>query len=246
MSDRLRTAVLIHALGLDRGMWDPVRREHADAGGDAAEIEIVAVDLPGHGERFAEPVGPVESLADDLARRLDADGRASAVVIGCSFGGCIAMSLAVRRPDLVGALVLVATTPTGTPAVHDRGDDARRRGIEPVVASTLKRWLGADPAPGSLAYCRDRLVSVDPERWAEAWYSLGDFDARDRLGSIDVPVTVLVGDVDTSTPPSVAERIVAGVKNAELRVVPGAPHLLPLTHPAEVARAIADHARSSS
>ncbi len=69
--------------------------------------------------------------------------------------------------------------------------------------------------------------------------AMDGFDVRDRLASISVPTIVLHGTDDSFFPLTVARRLTNGLANAELQVVKGAAHLLPLTHGEEVARAVA-------
>ena len=66
------------------------------------------------------------------------------------------------------------------------------------------------------------------------------FDVRARLGEIPVPTIVLHGTEDGLFPLSVARDLAGRLPNAELRVVPGAAHGLPLTHGEEVQRALRD------
>lgn len=66
------------------------------------------------------------------------------------------------------------------------------------------------------------------------------FDVRARLGEIPVPTIVLHGTEDGMFPLSVARDLAGRLPNAELRVVPGAAHGLPLTHGEEVQRALRD------
>lgn len=66
------------------------------------------------------------------------------------------------------------------------------------------------------------------------------FDVRDRLREIRVPTIVLHGTEDGLFPLSVARDLAKRLPQAELRVIPGAAHGLPLTHGREVQRALRD------
>ena len=60
----------------------------------------------------------------------------------------------------------------------------------------------------------------------------------DELGKIIAPTLVMVGDEDVSTPKVLADRIVGGIANAKLIVIPGAGHSATLEQPAIVTAAI--------
>ena len=76
--------VLIHSLALDTSVWDGVI---ADA---ARDFEILTYDCRGHGQSDRRP-GPYSArqFADALASLLDHCGWPSAILAGCSMGGCI-------------------------------------------------------------------------------------------------------------------------------------------------------------
>ena len=66
-------------------------------------------------------------------------------------------------------------------------------------------------------------------------------DLRDRLGEIDLPTLVLVGSLDTETPPVYAAAIAARHAGAQLVEIPGAGHLLSAEAPAAVNELLRDH-----
>src|SRR5688572_6897155 len=88
--------LLLHAGIADRRMW-AAQVEALDAAGH----HVIAPDLPGYGEAALEPgeVAYVDVAASHLTR--------PAAVVGCSFGGRVALELALHRPELVERLVLV-------------------------------------------------------------------------------------------------------------------------------------------
>ena len=96
--------VFLHGTRLTRAAWAPQVERLADA------FRVIAVDLPGHGTRAAEPFTldlAATAVADAI--RANATG-AKAVVVGLSLGGYVAMHLAAREPALVRGLVLAGAT----------------------------------------------------------------------------------------------------------------------------------------
>ena len=97
--------VLVHGLGMSARYLEPTAERLADG------LRVYAPDLPGFGESEAPPeVLDVGGLAGALAGWMDALGLGRAVLLGNSLGCQIALDLAVRRPDVVRALVLVGPT----------------------------------------------------------------------------------------------------------------------------------------
>jgi pimeloyl-ACP methyl ester carboxylesterase len=99
-----RSIVFVHGTRLTGAMW---AAQQAELSG---EFRTIAIDLPAHGARAAEPF-TLEGAADVLADAIrdHATGR-RAVVVGLSLGGYVAMALAAREPGLVRGLVLSGAT----------------------------------------------------------------------------------------------------------------------------------------
>jgi 3-oxoadipate enol-lactonase len=176
-------------------------------------------------------------MADDVAAVLDAVAVRQAVVAGISMGGMIAQHLALRHPERVAGLVLMATTP-GLPYGKLPDFDMLRN----LVGSSLTQRRDLD----TLA----RLVLPErevPNAWQylEGWVGLmrdqpprrrtflGQFGAvathstRHRLGRIHVPVRVVTGDEDRLVPARNSELLAARLPNAELEILSGVGHGIP-------------------
>lgn len=97
--------LLIHGGGTDNASisWF---RAFAEFGGDRP---VYALDLPGFGETSGiAPLGDAAAMADFVARVTAELGLARVALAGCSMGGEVALNVALRHPELVEALILVA------------------------------------------------------------------------------------------------------------------------------------------
>ena len=100
------TAVLLHGVGLDRSVWEPL----TDLIG--GRYDVVALDLPGHGSRPPVSAGiTLSDLADGVTESIPA----GAHVVGFSLGALVAQHLAVHRPGLVRTLTCVSSVCNRTP-----------------------------------------------------------------------------------------------------------------------------------
>ena len=103
------TVVLLHAFPLDKRLWDDVVDAVADAGWD-----VVVPDLRGFGESAYSEDGPDDEpsltwMARDVLGILDRIAVNSAVVVGLSLGGYVAMELARQDPARIAGLALLDT-----------------------------------------------------------------------------------------------------------------------------------------
>lgn len=82
--------------------------------------------------------------------------------------------------------------------------------------------------PDLLERLTKTILAMDPDVYAAAWSEIADFDASDRLGRIRCPTLLLVGDEDRNTPPAASTELAHGIPGAEMVVIPGASHMVPM------------------
>lgn len=203
-----------------------------------------APEFPGLGHAPPEKAPTIDGVADRVATAIRAMPGRRAVVCGLSMGGYVALSLAVRHPDTVVALVLASTR---AEADDDASRAARNAGIARIRGGDLEgyldelvpRLLAADAPAELLARVREIAAGQSPEAVAAALGALRD--RRDRSGdlaAISVPALILWGAADRITPRPAAQALAAGIPAARLEVIGGAGHLLALEQPEAVAAAL--------
>src|SRR3954471_8295502 len=143
--------LLVHAGIADSRMWAPLAERLLAAG-----FRVVTCDLRGHGRTPLEP--GVVSNAADLLGLLDALGIARAAVVGASFGGRVALELALRAPERVAALALLGAALDEFDAspeleAFDAEEEAAIEAgdLDAAVAAVVRTWVtrdgrDADPA----------------------------------------------------------------------------------------------------
>ena len=100
----LPSVVFVHGAANDHSVFALQSRYFAYHGRN-----VLAVDLPGHGQSDGAPLRSVDALADWLIAFLDAASVRSAALVGHSLGSLIALEAAGRAPERVDKLVLVCT-----------------------------------------------------------------------------------------------------------------------------------------
>ncbi len=196
--------------------------------------ELWTLDLPGHGEAAALWAS-LDECADLVAEVLDAP----ADLGGYSFGGRVALHVALRHPEVVSRLVLLgATRGIEDPSQRDdrrRHDDALAEHIEAVGADAfLDEWL-AQPLFADLAKDPAELASRsrDPRGLAESLRRCGTGTQEwlgERIGEITVSTLALAGEFDHKFRLE-ARAIAAGVRHGTHAVVERAGHAAHLAQP---------------
>ncbi|MFY1696237.1 alpha/beta fold hydrolase [Solwaraspora sp. WMMA2101] len=240
--------LLIHAGIADRRMWQ------AQLAALSGQARLIAMDLRGYGESDL----PSAAFAhhDDVIGLLDALGVARATLVGCSFGGAVALDATLAHPDRVTGLALFGSALGG----HDWSDATETlwddlvgqvdpEDLDAMADAEVRFWVvgphrqpaDVDPTLLSLAREMDRRALAAEAALGDVTQHELDPPAARRLGEIGVPVLVAAGALDVPDIRTLADLLAAGIPQARrLPDVPGAAHLLPLERPAEVNAALHD------
>jgi pimeloyl-ACP methyl ester carboxylesterase len=226
------TLVFLHGTRLSRASW----AAQLDALGD--EFRVIAVDLPGHGGRAAEPFtldGAVDVVSTVIAQ--EATG-GQAVVVGLSLGGYVAMALAAVEPELVRGLVLAGATaePVGLRSIPYR-----------ALAMILDRFDGPELVRLNAWFFRTRYPpSIAEPIVAGGFWSKGGARAVralcgerfvPRLAAYPGPTLIVNGEFDLLFRLS-ASTFAAAARDARRARLPGALHLSNLDRPAAFSEAV--------
>ncbi len=228
--------VLIHAVGLDLTYWDrQVEFLRSD-------YNVVAFDLPGHGRSAGGP-GDCSFATESavVADLVESIGSGPVHLVGLSVGGMIAQSTALANPGLVRSLSLIATAsrfPEPTRAgMRERAATIREHGMGAVLEATLQRWFTPRTRlerPELINRVSKIVLAGKPAVQEAMWEMVAGLNVYDRLGEVQCPTLVLVGEQDPSTPPAIAAEMAEAIAGARLTVLPGASHMLPLETPDRV------------
>jgi pimeloyl-ACP methyl ester carboxylesterase len=228
---------------ISSAVFDPVAHLYAP------HVRVVAYDHRGAGRSgtWPAPVSPA-MLAADAARVLDERAIAAAHVVGLSMGAGIALELAVRMPWRVKSLVLVGGG-AGGPTMALPGAREAAGLIGAVARDTLRHgelWTAAalfskrfrDERPDRVAQYMPHFTRHRAPPWAAGWQAVASacFARASSLGRVRAPALILHGEEDVMSPPANARLLAAGIPGAELHVVAGAGHAVPLEQPEESAR----------
>jgi pimeloyl-ACP methyl ester carboxylesterase len=211
----------------------------------------ISLDWPGHGESgYAEGGFDFYDLARHAAELIERLGEGPAILAGLSQGGMIFMRMALERPELVRALILLDTSAgpedqENLPAYEQLaaalrdGDDATREQVMDVVVTILygPAWRERDPD----GVAREKALMLGHDRQGGYLAARAVFDRDDitgKIGAINAPTLVICGEQDTSTPPERAQEIRDAIAGAELVMIPDSGHHSPIENPDAVSDAI--------
>lgn len=166
----------------------------------AAEHQVIAVDLQGHG-RTADIDRPLrcETLADDIAALIAHLGLGKVNLLGYSLGGAVAIQTAIRHPEVIERLIIVSS-PFKRSAWHNEN----LTGMDQMSAETGEFMRGT---PMYDAYAQ---IAPRPEDWPNLWAKTGDllrqdYDWSEEVAKFTSPTLLIFGDADSVSPAHAAE-----------------------------------------
>jgi pimeloyl-ACP methyl ester carboxylesterase len=240
--------LLINGYAATKDDWDPTFLEAIER-----SHRVIRPDNRGVGTvELGDAELTVDLMADDLERLLDREGIERLPVVGWSMGGFVTQRLALRAPQRVSALVLIASDPGGPGAVRaapevwarlvDHAGTPREQAsrliallFPPPLASQIDRQFGELVAE---ARARLSLATLSAQEAAiEAWY-------RDEQSAPDAsapPTLVLHGAEDVVIPSANAEVVGTRWAAARVELFAGCAHAVMAQEPAAIAATIRDH-----
>jgi pimeloyl-ACP methyl ester carboxylesterase len=243
--------LLIPPAGSTASTWGTLVGNLAGAG------RVIAYDRRGYIRSGGEVVRSAAEHTRDAAAVLDAFEAGPAVVVGTSAGATVALDLAVRRPDLVRAVVVheAAWRALRHPDASGLGALARMqwlawRGRYGEAAETLLRWVYSYRDGGS-------AWDAFPEQWrrtarengrpvvADLKGSMGGYPGPRDLATITAPVVCTYGSRSRTYMRSLTRSLARAIPTASVREIDGAAHAVPFDAPGTFAQVIVEAMRSS-
>lgn len=239
--------LLIHPAGATASTWGSVLEELAQVG------RVVAYDRRGYSRSPREPVHSIPRHTADAVAILEALRSPPAVVVGTSVGATIGIDLALRRPDLVRAVIayespwrasrrrptvpsLAALAGTGWLALRGRHADAAERFLR--WAYTYRdggtAWE-AYPPDWQLAARENAKAAL-----ADIRIAIGGYPTPKQLTVISTPVVCAHGTRSHETMARIARSLARAIPTASVREIEGAGHAVAFDAPANFVKVITE------
>lgn len=247
-----RDALFIHCSLAHSGAWRAVRTELSD------DLTSLAYDLPGHGRSADwDGQGDYQDAATQVALALlDRHAQGPVDLIGHSFGGTIALRVAQIAPEKVRSLTLyepvLFTTAQDHPAYAENHQymngvfaDAMRAGDRMEAARLFNcQWgsdAGWDTLPARLKQDMADRIHLIPAGRSVTHEDIHGQVAPGALEKVMLPVLLMEGERSPDLVRAVHDRMQARFPIISRKVIAGAGHMGPISHPSVVANSIRDH-----
>ncbi len=228
--------VLAHGYAFDMHGWNIVAAGLVERG-----HRVIAFDQRGHGKTTIGSNGlDSEQMASDYVAVIEHYDVHDAVLVGHSMGGFLGIRFLVDYPDVVRArlkgVVLISTfagdvnrsnpqNKLQIPLIQT-GIISKIVGNNTLGTAFAKSLMGDDKNPDIILAFRAGFGAQNLGPTVPVLKAMVRENRYDRLGEIDLPCTILVGDKDKTTPTFHADDLNKGIVGSTLIRVPGMGHLL--------------------
>ena len=222
--------LFIHGFPLNRGAWS----HQVEA--FKSRYRVIVPDLRGFGESGSSK-GPVsmDRFAEDIWALAQHLGLGPTILAGHSMGGYVALAIARTYPAMLRGLALVGTkagmdSAEAASARRLTAEKVQREGASVVVDAMAPKMLSASNTESrKVASVRACMAPANSEGIIGALLGMAVRpDAHDVLDKIRVPTLVIAGSDDSVIPPLESAALAKAIPDAQLRIIPGAGHLVAL------------------
>ena len=230
----------VHGTAMDHTVWTLASRHFARRG-----LNILAVDLPGHGRSEGNVIPSIEGMADWVVKALDASNQDKTIIVGHSMGSLVAFDVAARYPDRITALAMVGTSipmPVGDVLLDNAKADKH------VAKEMVNFWshsqaahLGGSQVPGT--WMLGKLIRLLERSGPGVIYNdlkaCQDYsEGLERSKHIQAPTLLILGEDDFMTPVRNTKGLIENIPHSRTVMLPNCGHAIVNEAPNEMLDAL--------
>lgn len=214
------TLLFVHGAGQRIATWrfqEDLFRNHPD-------FNYIALDLPGRGGSGGKGLKSVEDYTNFLLYFIDALKLESIIFIGHSMGGAIGMLIGIEHPEILKALVLVATSPKLS--VPQQTLENTRDHYADFCDVSPNRAFAEESAQELRDQYKLGLIDTGSEVCHGDLVACNKFDVKDEVDKIRLPTLIVSADKDLMTPAKNGEYLHQKIYGSEFHVLRNSGHFL--------------------
>jgi 2-phosphoglycolate phosphatase len=222
--------LFIHGSGWNTHMW------YSQSDYLKSSMEVMLVDLPGHGESSSDGCDSVEKYRDAVYEMIREHAFGKCYIAGHSLGGAIAISLALSYPDILKGIILIGT-------------GARLRVLPQILEGIINDKENTVRNIGELAFSKKKPSALKSQAIYETmkckaeiihkdFFACNQFNVMDTVNSIATPALIICGTDDALTLPKYSLYLHEAIKDSRLTLIEDAGHMVMMEKPMEVNKAI--------
>ncbi len=222
--------IFLHGSAWNTRMW------YRQSDSLRSSMEVMLVDLPGHGNSPGDGCDSVEEYRDEVYEAIKGLDVGCCYVAGHSLGGAIAMSLALSYPEVVKGVVLIGTGARlkVLPQILEGVKENKENTINKIIALAFSKKASSALRKDGF----DEMMKCNAEVIYKDFNACDRFDIMDSIRSLKTPALIMCGTEDSLTPPKYSRYLNEALPGSGLLLIDDAGHMVMMEKPEEVNRAI--------
>jgi pimeloyl-ACP methyl ester carboxylesterase len=242
LDEQKQSLVFIHGSGGNHNIWSH------QYGHLHKNYNIVAVNLPGHGQSGGKGEKDVKIYGEWIRKLLNVLNLKKPILVGHSLGSAIALQFALDYPEKITGIVCMGggmkmpvnsffldflkTNPAQLP--------------EDVTGMISKFSLAKENRPKFFAPLQKSISESKVDVLYGDLTACNDLDLTQTADKIKVPALIICGAEDKMTPPDLSRALAAGISKSKLEIIEGAGHMVMIEKPMEFNNSLDKFAASIS
>lgn len=226
-----KNLVFLHGWGVSSEIWRPLYYFFKD------EFNIYDLDLPGFGKTPIEKIMDLKDYADFVYRYLKDNKIEQPIIIGHSFGGTVAVKLALLYSDGISKLILVDASAIRQPRRKIILLKKTADILKPLLSEKLRKFILK-----LLKYNKTDYSQIESLELKETFKKIINEDLKPDLYLIKSPTLVIWGEKDKITPINEGKIISENIPDAKLSIIKNTGHFPFLEKPEEFIKLIKEFA----
>ncbi|MBN2041265.1 MAG: alpha/beta hydrolase [Spirochaetes bacterium] len=210
--------LFIHTAGATAQSWT------FQINGMGDRINIIAVDLPGHGDSSYSGQTSISDYADSVIKFIKILHPGRCIPAGIGMGAAVVQQMLADYPDMFTSAVLINTG--AKMKVLPNIIKAIKTDSKAFMANLINFVLPADIDSEYFSFIMKDVIEVNPKVILRDFSACDNFDIRNRLNEIKLPVLIISSENDTMTPAWYGRYLNEHIKNSSLKIIPEAGHLI--------------------
>jgi len=199
-------------------------------------MEVILVDLPGHGKSPGLACDSVREYSENLHRMMMEHNLGKCYIAGHSLGGAISMSLTLSHPDAVKGLIIIGSG--AKLRVLPEILDGITRDKEKTVCEIVALAFSQKTSPSMKRVDFNETMKCSADVIFRDFNACNRFNIMDLVNKITAPTLIICGTDDALTPPKYSQYLNKEIKGSQLILIEDAGHMVMWEKPEEVNKAI--------
>jgi non-heme chloroperoxidase len=249
MGSGAKTVLLAHGYGINMNEWNVIADKLLALG-----YKLIAFDQRGHGKSTIGSKGISSvAMAHDYKTLIEHFQLKDAILVGHSMGTFVGIAFLTTYPDIakkhLKAAVLISPFAgevfEGSPQSRIQIQLIKYGIMKPIVNSDMlgavlfgATLYGDNPSPAGVKKFLQDYRANDQSKLVPILEAFGNESFYNQLNKVSIPITLICGRKDKTTPPWHTEKLAQGIPNATTVWIDGAGHVLNWESPDRVVQAI--------